>query len=89
MTKKQFEKIIDAQKKKSAELLDLAMTCVCDTVCKYPSEGLSADEFDKRCERCTVHLEIRKAMDQAAMTGKIEAYANVSAACEDFTEEEI
>lgn len=89
MTKKAFEKVLEQQKKKAADLADQVMTCVCDTVCKYPSEGLSADEFDERCERCTVHLEIRKAMDQAAMTGKIEAYANVSAACEDFTEEEI
>lgn len=61
MTKKQFEKIIAAQKKKSAELLDLAMTCVCDTVCKYPVEGLSADEFDRRCEICNRPMPFKNA----------------------------
>ena len=89
MTKKMFDKVLEGQKSKAQKAADDAMEHICDHVCRHPIANLSADEFEKRCEKCTVHLEIRKAMDRAELVGKIAAYANVSTTCEELTEEEI
>lgn len=86
MTRKMFDKVLEVQRKqvrvKTSDLLE----GICD-LCHKPYAEKDQGASDEQCDQCPVEAKLRGLLDMAEVSGKIAAYAAVSASCEETLKE--